>query len=140
MTDQISPNAAQVHSDHDRLLVMIDEMRHTTDPTSLLLELETIDRFLTEHFAVEEGPDGLEAVLAEQAPNKVAALRRILGEHGEITATVERCLVKARACVDGPLADLQSEIAYLCAQLLAHEHRETDIIARGLYEDFGGGD
>jgi hypothetical protein len=64
-------------------------------------------------------------------------VQRLFNEHDEILRRIEGIDAKIRACLDGPVAEILSEVAALRSTLQSHEERETAMLEDAMYHDTG---
>ncbi len=128
---------ASIEEDHDEIKEILGRMQATTDPHVLLPVLEELRGALREHFAREEEPDGMHEIVTSMAPNSVASLQNILGEHEVFTERLDRLIERARACVEGPMARILHDAAELSESLHDHEARESALFTDAVFTDLG---
>ena len=72
---------ASIEQDHHAIQEILERLEAATDPGVLVPLFEELRAALAEHFEREEEPDGLHEIVASMAPNTVASLQNVLGEH-----------------------------------------------------------
>jgi len=115
-----------IDADHERLHDISRRVRQTKDLPSLAAALEELNGALVEHFAHEEHPQGLFAILGTRAPADRQRFAEILAEHESILANARELLDQARKG-RGEHAGLAAQAAMLARILGDHERRETQV-------------
>lgn len=129
--------ADKIAEEHRALRQVLARVEKATDLHRLLALLAELRRLLVPHFASEEDDEGFERLLGRRAPHLLSDLDEVLDEHGELLADVDRVAAAARACLDGPVAEVRRQAAELAARLHAHEERETALLVGAVYDDLG---
>lgn len=127
----------QIAEEHRLLGELVERTEATTDPHALLPVLEELQRLLQEHFRREEDADGLHDMVGEAAPHKLTAVQRLFDEHRDLAAHLDAAIRHTREVIDGPVAQVRSEVGELAEKLRAHEAAENELVAGALYEDLG---
>jgi len=130
----------EIAQEHRQVRVLVEELETTSDLDALLVHLVELRGLLELHFAREEAPDGLHRVVDGTAPRLATSVQALFDEHRQMLALLTGIAERARACLDGPIAEVRRSVAELCRQLHEHEAAETELLAGALYEDIGGGD
>ena len=125
--------------EHKDLRELTETICATSDLALLLPMLDELSHELRDHFASEEAPDGLGAVVSESAPHKATAVDHLFAEHADFLTAVRRLHHTVEACLAGPMAEVRTLAAHLCKQLRKHEDKEKDLLTDALYTDIGGG-
>ena len=113
--------------DHERLHPIGWRIQQSaSDGKALAAALEELNGALVEHFAHEEDPQGLLAILGTNASAERQAFAEILAEHESILANVQELLSQARAGVTSP-AGLAAQATMLARILGDHEQREKQV-------------
>ena len=128
---------ATIDQDHRAILEIVGRLEATTDLHVLLPVLEELRDALAAHFAREEGPEGLHELISSMSPNTVASLQNVLGEHSAFTERLDDLIESARACLEGPLAEILRGAAGLSKSLRDHEARETALFTDAVFTDLG---
>ncbi len=128
---------ASIEQDHHEIKEILERLDATTDPQVTLPLLEELRGALLEHFEREEEPDGLHEIIASMAPNTVASLQNVLGEHQDFIVRLDSLIARARACLEGPLAEIARDSAALTNSLRDHEARETALFTDAVFTDLG---
>ena len=115
-----------VEEGHERLHDLARRMRQSGDPAALAAVLEELDRALVEHFAHEEHPQGLLALLSAKAPAERQRFAEVLDEHEGILSRVRGLGDEARRGHTEP-AVLSAQAAMLAHVLGDHERRESQV-------------
>jgi hypothetical protein len=108
-------------------------------PGRLAVALDRLQQVFAVHVQVTEGPGGLYQEIIENAPrmaNRVARFRR---EHVEITESIARGVVAARADGDADTTRaLRDQAVRLLADLVRHRKRGLDMVYEAYHVDIGG--
>ena len=137
-TTAIDPEwEASIERDHHEIREILKRLGATTDLHVMLPLLEELRDALAEHFEREEAPGGTHEIIASMAPNTVASLQNVLGEHQVFTARLDDLIARARACLEGPLATILSDARTLTESLHDHEARETALFTDAVFTDLG---
>lgn len=133
--------AGSVHkrivAEHLALKEILARIEAATDLPRLLALLAELRGLLVPHFATEEADEGFENLLGRRAPHLLGGLEAVLDEHAVILADLDRLAAAARACLDGPVAEVRAQAANLVARLHAHEEKETELLVGAVYDDLG---
>lgn len=127
----------RIAAEHAALRGSLEQLLEITDPHQLVSALEELRPRLAEHFAAEEGTDGLHDVIGDSAPHLLSSLQRVYDEHRQFLATVDRLTADARRCCQGPVAELLSGTRQLCDGLHEHEALESELLTDAVYTDLG---
>ncbi len=128
---------ATIEQDHHAIKEILGRLEATTDLHVLLPVLEELRSALAEHFVREEEPEGVHELIASMSPNTVASLQNVLGEHQAFRERLDSLINGARACLEGPLAEVLREAAVLSENLHDHEARETALFTDAAFTDLG---
>ncbi len=115
-----------IDEDHDRLHQITRRIRQTHDLSELADTLDELNAALVEHFAHEEHPQGLYAVLGTHAPEARRKFAAILAEHARILENVQSLVLKARGA-GGDHGSIAEQAALLAHILGDHEARENQV-------------
>jgi hypothetical protein len=129
--------AEAIHREHETLRALLGRIKSTKEIPTLLHLLQMLRHQLVEHFATEERPDGLHAVIMGREPRFAAALDHIIAEHDVILKDVDGLLALARDCQSRTEA-LLHDVVRLAERLHDHESRETQLFADTDFIDLGG--
>ncbi len=128
---------ATIDEDHREIKEILGRLHGTTDLHVLLPALEALRDALAEHFEREEEPDGMHEIISSMAPNTVASLQNVLAEHPVFTERLDGLIESARACLEGPLAEILRDTAALSESLHDHEARESALFTDAVFTDLG---
>lgn len=128
---------ATIDQDHRAIQEILGRLQATTDLHVLLPALEELRGALAAHFAREEEPEGLHEIISSMSPNTVASLQNVLGEHRAFAERLDGLIDSARACLEGPLAEILRGTAELSESLRDHEARETALFTDAVFIDLG---
>ncbi len=126
-----------IEHDHYAIKKILRRLETTTDLHHLVPILDELHTCLLEHFAREEAPAGLHELIASMAPDTVATLQNVLGEHQGFLERLDRLRTKAQKCLEGPIAAVLRDTGVLSESLHAHETRETRLFADAVFTDLG---
>jgi hypothetical protein len=141
-TDRPGADTAQekqheVFEDHEALRAILARVEECTELRRLPLQLVELRVLLKDHFALEEAPDGMAAVVRDNAPNQLGRLQGLMSQHPSLLDALDEILDKARRVVNGPLTELDDDLRALCDRLREHEAEETRLLTDALYTDLG---
>jgi len=128
--------ARSIQAEHDELRALLETLVNT-QLEGLLPLLGQLRNLLVEHFATEEGPDGLEAI-TENQPQFLPRLEEIFREHQGFLARLDGIARR----VEGVLRErdtLLIDVRALAHELHEHEAKENELLGDVLYTDLGGG-
>ena len=114
------------HAHIDRI---VGRLQASREAPALLAALEELRSTLTGHFQREESPQGLYGLVSSRAPEFRPAFEQLLGEHGELLASIETLVAGARR---GETASAAGGAAQLTGRLKDHELRENEIARAAL--------
>jgi len=124
--------AEQIGEEHRSVRLLAKALGETTnikDLADLLFELETE---LIPHFEAEEGPNGLEKAVREEAPRNLVQVGRLLEEHKLILKELEELTDHVKKVRRGAV--------HLGRRLMEHEAAENELLVDTLYTDIGAAD
>jgi hemerythrin len=125
--DSVERAQRLLDQDHERLHPIGWRIQESaSDGKALTAALEELHSALTEHFAHEESPQGLLAILGTNASAEWQAFAEILAEHESVLANVQELLSQARAGTTSP-AGLAAQATMLTRFLGDHEEREKQV-------------
>jgi len=127
----------QIAEDHHDLRQALVKLRHTTELELLIPQLTNLRAELQEHFELEEGEEGLAQAIGESAPHHLNRLTKLFEEHVAMLAAVDGIIERAKACLEGPVAELCRDVTGLCGQLEEHEANETQLLTEAVFTDLG---
>lgn len=138
--DEAAVARREIAEEHLQIRAVVGDLETTSDLETLVQRLDELRGLLVSHFAREEAPDGLHRVVDRAAPRMAASVQALFDEHRELLERLDGLAERARACLEGPMAEVRRSAADLCRQLHDHEAVESDLLAGALYDDIGGGD
>ncbi|HYQ82182.1 MAG TPA: hemerythrin domain-containing protein, partial [Anaeromyxobacteraceae bacterium] len=115
-----------IDEDHDRLHGITRRIRQTHDFSELADALDELNAALVDHFAREEHPQGLYAVLGTRGPELRRKFAAILAEHARILENVQSLVLRARGA-GGDHGSIAEQAALLAHLLGDHEARESQV-------------
>jgi hypothetical protein len=136
--DAAGATRQRIRDDHRGLAELLAELESTRDLARVRIQLAELGVALRRHFEVEEAPEGLHAVVGEQAGHQLASLQRLFAEHREIVVEVEQLRVAVGDCLDGPVRRVLAGVAALAERLRRHEADEERLLAEAFWSDLGG--
>jgi len=140
-TTLIRETEAQITEDHLRIRALLDGIHRIGDPQVLLPLLRELKGVLDSHFEVEEGADGLYAIVTEFQPNHAAKVDELLEEHHQLMSAIDTLIAECNACIAGPLAEIKRGVQALYSKIQDHDAAETemltDVLLKILQKDNG---
>lgn len=130
----------QAIEEHRRLQKTLLGLEAVQPFEELLGRLDTLRDQLDEHFAIEEGEDGVLAVVEGRSVHlhtKIAALR---DEHVRLRAELHDLRARARRCLAGEQPAVRAAVADFKHRLSDHESEETDVFMESWNTDLGAQD
>jgi 2-methylisocitrate lyase-like PEP mutase family enzyme/hemerythrin len=115
-----------VDEDHEKLHDITRRIKQSGDLPTLTSALEALNSTLVEHFAHEEHPQGLFAILGTKAPSERQKFAEILAEHESFLSNVRELLDQAKRG-RAEHAGLAAQAAMLAHILGDHEKRESQL-------------
>lgn len=119
---------------HARLDEITLRLRQASDMESLASALDELSTELEEHFAHEEHPQGIFALLGTRAPAQRAQLEVLLGEHTDILENA-RSLVQLARVGEADPGRIGQDTGRLLRLIKDHERRESaaadDVLLQG---------
>jgi hypothetical protein len=120
--------------DHARLDEITLRLRQASDLVSLAAALDELSTELEEHFAQEERPQGIFALLGTRAPAQRVRFESLLDEHADLLESARSLVERAR--VGGADEErIGQDTGRLLRLIKEHEHRENaaaaDVFHRG---------
>jgi hypothetical protein len=134
-SDTRAPDA--IAEEHRSLKRLLKNMESTADLRRLVPMLGELHDLLEEHFLHEEATDGLHATIGSSAPHHLTTLQNLFEEHQDFLDTLTKLDAQARACLDGPLAEILEGIESVSERLRRHEARETELLTDAMFVDLG---
>lgn len=128
----------RIEEEHRKLNELMRQIRHTTEIGRLQVQMAALETLLVEHFAGEEGPQGMHEVVGEGASHRLPNLQHLFEEHREMLAAVAKIRADVDACLNGPVRAVLAEVAALDATLQRHEAEEDNLFSEAFYLDIGG--
>ena len=128
----------RIDEEHRRMGELLKVLVSTTDLGRIEPLLGDLRSLLADHFAGEEGPDGMHEIVAEGAAHRLPNVQRLIEEHTAILARLDSVTAEVAACARGPLARALAGVCELVATLRRHEAEEEEIFAEAFYSDLGG--
>ena len=131
---------SRIAQQHQELRDTLKQVAETTSLERLVSLLEKLREQLREHFADEEGEEGLAQAIGDSAPRHLRALEVLFDEHREFLELVGGMIERCQALLTGPKAEILRDVHTLTKRLHQHEARETDLLTDSVYTDVGTGD
>lgn len=128
----------RIDSEHRHLAELTARLGAATDLLEIEALLGELREHLREHFAGEEGPEGLHQVVSEGAAHRLPNLQHLFEEHRQILERIDGLRRDVRATIAGPLRDLREEAGSLAELLRRHESAEELLFSEAFYADIGG--
>lgn len=143
MTTEPGDNSAAVEmkdrlgESHTRIAEVIRELGAASDLGGLLQRLREFRAFVAPHFLEEEEPDGFFDIVRTRSSRHVGRVKQLEGEHLALLEQIDRLAARARACLDGPVAEILRAAGDLGRRLAEHEAAECALLIEALYVDIG---
>lgn len=103
----------------------------------LAARVEQLDRAFFDHVQATEGPDGTYATVLATDPRLAYAVDRLLAEHRDVQAGIERLAFLARSGRPDPVA-LHQQGHDLLERLARHRRHDADLLHEAYEHDIGG--
>lgn len=139
-TPPVAEVPADVLAEHRRLRELTHDLEEIADLPQLLRRLGEFRAVLVTHFLQEEAAGGLYDTVRAMAPRQIGRLDQLQREHAQLLAQVDGVSSAARACLEGPVAQVLERARALARRVRAHEAAEDDVLLDTLYTDLGQGD
>ncbi len=127
-----------IEEDHDAIKGILERIVATSDLHALLPLFNELRVELLEHFEREEAPEGDYDLIANMAPDTVASLQNVLGEHKVFVERLDGLIERTRTCLEGPMAEILRDAGSLSQSLHDHEAREMALFNDAVFSDLGG--
>jgi hypothetical protein len=128
---------AAIEEDHKILRELLGRIEGSADLCQLQGLMAELKPLLVEHFEREDADTGFPDIVRSNAPDRMAVVEELAGEHDEILAMIEGLEGRIRELLEGPAAQLFREGVELAEKLRRHESRETDLLLDVMYTDMG---
>lgn len=123
---------SQITEDHLRIRALVDGLKAIRDPNVLVTLLRELRKTLDEHFALEEGEEGLGALASEYAPDRVGEVEGLMAQHARLIKDVDDLIKTCNACISGPLKDIRTKVHGLFDFVQHHDVAESEILTEVL--------
>lgn len=136
--------AGRIEEEHRTLRSQLDAVAAATTQSALLSSLLGLPKVLSEHFALEEQPDGLYEDLRTRSPSVVPRLDVLCDEHRRIVGKIDllcanmKKRIEADEAFDAIPSSIAHDVARLLEELRRHEQEESTLIGDVYYTDEGG--
>jgi hemerythrin-like domain-containing protein len=146
MADADDPRSAlsqakeELLDEHRKVMEMTRRVETAPDLVELIRRLGEFRSLLESHFSTEEDGEGLFDTIRAIAPQHYGRLAQLEKEHRAFIGEIERIAERARACLEGPVADVMRGARELTRRLSDHEATENQLLFDTLYMDMGQGD
>ena len=130
----------QIADEHRHLWETLTQVEQATDLTVLMPRLKVLREHLDLHFAEEEASGGLADAVGESTTRHQRQLEQLFEEHKNMLATVSDIMERSQAILDGPKAQILSDVRQLGQDLRTHERTETGLLMDSVLSDIGSGD
>ena len=119
----------RVVADHVYLRKVLDWLEHAGDDESIAVLLDELGGYLPDHFASEEKPGGLFAVVVRDAPRLARRAKLLKDQHGQMLTMLKGLRRDCPHDLVPPCADFRRRVDELVAMLRDHEAEETLMLA-----------
>ena len=128
VTTTVAHAHEELREEHQRLHVLVDRLRATSDADALAAVFEELYGALAAHFNTEEKPGGLYDALGVCVPEFRARLSGLVDDHFRITAALRDMRDRARSDPGRAQDSLPGEASRLARVLAEHERREHAMV------------
>lgn len=128
----------RIEEEHRRLNQLMRAVCETTDLVTLAPLLGELEALLVEHFASEEGPQGMHEIVSGGAAHRLPDLQRLFTEHRAILLRLGELRGEVTGLLAGPVRRVHEEVVSLAELLRQHEAVEDDLFGEAFYLDIGG--
>ncbi len=108
------------------------------EPALLELELPRLRDLLLEHFADEEGPDGLFERVMRYAPRREREVHALQHEHDSLLSLLHHVLAIVYRPTEGSFDRVRLALDDLCMRISRHETLELALMQDVVQTDLGG--
>jgi hypothetical protein len=130
---------AELLHQHGDLRHLFDQLEaNASRPAEAVPLLGSLREALGQHFADEEGEEGLAQAVGASAPWSLRRLDELLAEHRSLLEALDRLIAQAQGLLEGQAAFAGATRALL-RRLRQHEERETALLSEAVHYDLGGG-
>lgn len=126
--------------EHQKIRGITEGIENAHDLNDLLRRLEEFRSLIEPHFGGEEAAGGFFDVVRSMAPRHLGRIAQLETEHRQLLSEIDRLAERARACLEGPVAEILRGAGDLAGRLHAHEARENELLIDAMYTDIGHGD
>jgi len=128
-----------ISGQHEHLHELVGGIATNRDLSRLVADLQELKDHLEEHFALEEGESGFHEIVLGKAPRYITRVQRLFEEHRNFLKRIDEIEQQARACLEGPVAQIFCQVTALTTALKTHEERETEMLGDAMYTETGFG-
>ncbi len=136
----IDTTSTRVEVDHQFLQKAMKWLGSAKEQGAIKELLEDLGKYLQDHFALEEAPDGFFADVVAAAPHHGSVVDELVGEHQTVLAEINGLLPLVGDDPTPASAEVLTRVAELIELLARHEHREAGLLQVTLERDIGVGD
>jgi Hemerythrin HHE cation binding domain len=147
MTIEKSPSSSssndtreQILAEHRQIRDLVKKIEDTPDLAELHSGLQQLQPLFEQHFAREEALDGLHSGMRDRAPQQSAAIDALKEDHRQLLAEVAALRARVKACLDGPIQEIETSCTSFISRLKEHEARENEVFLDAIWTDLGTGD
>jgi hypothetical protein len=119
---------SQITEDHLRIRALVDGLKAIGDPHVLVALLRELRKTLDDHFALEEGEEGLGALASDFAPDRTGEVEGLMGQHAHMLRDVDELIKACNAAIAGPLKDIRTRVHGLFDMIQRHDVAESEIL------------
>jgi hypothetical protein len=141
--DQDHP-AMRVEEEHHGLRGQLDTIQAATTRAELRRDMLALRKMLLDHFAIEEGSDGLYDDLRKRRPALTSKLDALVDEHQVILDELDAAHLRLNGQIEAePKVELipestKRDVSTWMDRLRGHERKESFMIGEVYYTDEGG--
>jgi hemerythrin len=126
--------------EHRKIMEMTRQVETAPDLVELMSRLREFRSLLESHFSGEEAGDGLYDSIRAIAPRHYGRLDQLEKDHRAFLTEIEKIAERARACLEGPVAEILRGARELTRRLADHEATENQLLFDTIYMDLGQGE
>jgi hypothetical protein len=119
---------SRIMEDHLRIRALLDGLNAIADPNVLVTLLRDLRQTLDNHFALEEGDEGLHSMVALLDPDRAGNVDELLSQHRQLMALVDDLIRECNECIAGPLKGIRRNVNTLYTTIQNHDAAESELL------------
>ena len=124
----IRMSESRIMEDHLRIRALLDGLNAIPDPNVLVTLLRDLRQTLDNHFALEEGDEGLHSMVALLDPDRAGQVDELLSQHRKLLVLVDDLIRECNKCIAGPLAGIRRDVNALYTTIQNHDAAESELL------------